>query len=40
MHPRGKARSQILRTFLLSGGDLEGGSGSFSSFSLCFEEDD
>jgi len=28
------------RMFLLGGGDLEGRSGSFSSFSLCFEGDD
>jgi len=26
--------------FLLGGGDLEGRSGSFSSFGLCFEDDD
>ena len=39
MHPQAEQES-ILIFFLLGGGNLEGSSGLFSSFSLCFEGDD
>ena len=39
MHPQTEQES-ILGNFLLGGENLEGRSGLFSSFSLCFEGDD
>ena len=40
MHPRDRERVILKDIFLLGREDLEGRSGSFSSFSLCFEVDD
>jgi len=35
--PPGTARVNFVGHFLLGGGDLEGQSGSFSSFRICFD---
>ena len=40
MYPQAEQEVKFVRKFLLGGGELEGGSGQFISFSLCIEEDD